>query len=177
MGVSGCGKSEIGRRLADALGVAFLEGDSFHSPANIAKMAAGTPLTDADRADWLHALGQQVAQAASRGAGLVLSCSALKRRYRDVLRCGDPLLRMVHLSGPRDVIAARMQARPGHYMPPSLLDSQLRDLEPLQADEAGVTLDLTLPPGQLIDAILQHQAGTDRAPSDITLHDTHQETP
>lgn len=157
MGVSGCGKSEIGRRLATALEFPFLEGDSFHSDANVAKMAAGTPLDDNDRADWLHTLQQRIAQATAQGTALVLSCSALKRRYRDLLRAGDPGLRFAHLNGPRTVIAARMQARVGHYMPPSLLDSQLRDLEPLQADESGVTLDLSLTPEQLISTILQFQ--------------------
>jgi gluconokinase len=155
MGVSGCGKSEIGQRLATALDLLFLEGDSFHAAANVAKMAAGTPLTDDDRAGWLLTLQDQIRQATAQGHGLVLSCSSLKRRYRDLLRAGNPALRFAHLSGPRSVIAERMAARVGHYMPPSLLDSQLRDLEPLQPDEAGVVLDLSQSPQQLIDAILQ----------------------
>lgn len=158
MGVSGCGKSEIGQGLATALGVDFLEGDSLHSATNVAKMAAGTPLTDSDRADWLLTLQQRIAQATEQQRGLVLSCSALKRRYRDLLRAGDPGLRFAHLSGARAVIAERMQARVGHYMPPSLLDSQLRDLEPLQADEAGVLLDLTRTPQQLVADILHSAA-------------------
>jgi gluconokinase len=157
MGVSGCGKSEIGQRLATALDLPFLEGDSFHSPANVAKMAAGTPLTDDDRAGWLLTLQEQIRQATAQGRGLVLSCSSLKRRYRDLLRAGNPALCFAHLCGPRSVIAERMAARVGHYMPPSLLDSQLRDLEPLQPDEAGVVLDLSQPPQQLVDAILQSQ--------------------
>jgi carbohydrate kinase (thermoresistant glucokinase family) len=146
MGVSGCGKSEVGQRLAHALGVRFLEGDAYHSASNVAKMAAGTPLDDDDRADWLRALQAEIAQAQARGEGLVLACSALKRRYRDLLRA-DPGLRFAHLSGPRDLIAQRMLARTAHYMPASLLDSQLRDLEPLQQDEAGLLLDIskTLP--------------------------------
>lgn len=160
MGVSGCGKSEIGQRLATALDLPFLEGDSFHSAANVARMAAGIPLTDDDRADWLHTLQQQIRKASEQGHGLVLSCSALKRRYRDLLRAGNPALRFAHLSGPRSVIAARMAARVNHYMPPSLLDSQLRDLEPLQPDEAGVLLDLNLPPQQLVDAILANQGAS-----------------
>lgn len=161
MGVSGCGKSEIGARLAAALGLPFLEGDSFHPPENVAKMSAGIPLNDEDRAGWLQTLRAQISAARERGEGLVLSCSSLKRRYRDLLRSGDPALRFAHLSGERSVIEQRMHARPGHYMPPSLLDSQLRDLEPLQADEAGLRLDLTEPPQQLVDTILQtlaHQA-------------------
>lgn len=157
MGVSGCGKSEIGQRLATALDLPFLEGDSFHSAANVAKMAAGIALTDDDRAGWLHTLQEHIRQATAHGHGLVLSCSALKRRYRDLLRAGNPALRFAHLSGPRSVIAERMAARVNHYMPPSLLDSQLRDLEPLQADEAGVLLDLNLPPQQLVEAILDNQ--------------------
>ncbi|WP_075793486.1 gluconokinase [Massilia putida] len=154
MGVSGCGKSEVGQRLAQALGVRFLEGDAYHSPANVAKMAAGIPLDDADRADWLRALQAEIAQARASGAGFVLACSALKRRYRDVLRDGAPDLRFAHLSGPRDLIAERMLARTAHYMPASLLDSQLRDLEPLQPDESGVLLDIRKPLAVLTDDIL-----------------------
>lgn len=156
MGVSGCGKSEIGSRLAAELGLPFLEGDSFHPAENVAKMSAGIPLNDHDRAGWLLTLQGKIREAAQRGEGLVLSCSSLKRRYRDLLREADPDLRFAHLSGERAVIEGRMQARTGHYMPPSLLDSQLRDLEPLQADEAGLRLDLTLPPQQLVSLILQY---------------------
>ena len=155
MGVSGCGKSSIGQRLADALKVPFIEGDSFHSIQNVAKMAAGTPLTDEDRADWLQALKDQIRAAHQNNTGLVLSCSALKRRYRDLLRAGDPGLRFAHLAGSRELIATRMQARTGHYMPLSLLDSQLAALEPLEADEAGLTLDIRRPPHDLVDTILQ----------------------
>ena len=154
MGVSGCGKSTVGQALAHAQGVAFVEGDQFHSASSVAKMSEGVALTDEDRSDWLRTLQAQLRDAAERGAGLVLSCSALKRRYRDLLRDGDPGLRFAHLQGPRDLIAARMQARVGHYMPPSLLDSQLRDLEPLQADEAGVALDIGSAPDLLVARIL-----------------------
>jgi carbohydrate kinase (thermoresistant glucokinase family) len=157
MGVSGCGKSEVGQRLAQALGVRFLEGDAYHSASNVAKMAAGTPLDDEDRADWLRALQAEIALAREHGEGLVLACSALKRRYRDLLRAADPGLRFAHLSGPRELIAERMQARTAHYMPASLLDSQLRDLEPLQPDESGLLLDIrkTLP--DLTEDILHPQ--------------------
>jgi carbohydrate kinase (thermoresistant glucokinase family) len=154
MGVSGCGKSAVGARLAAALGVEFLEGDSLHSPANIARMAAGTALTDADRAAWLVSLGEHLHSAAAAGRGLVLSCSALKRRYRDQLRGADPALRLVHLDGTRALLAQRMQGRSGHYMPLSLLDSQLAALEPLQADEAGLRLDIGASPAQLVAQIL-----------------------
>jgi carbohydrate kinase (thermoresistant glucokinase family) len=157
MGVCGCGKSEVGRRLAAALDVRFLEGDAFHPPQNVAKMAAGIPLTDADRAGWLDTLREQIAAAQASGEGLVLACSSLKRRYRDLLRSADPTLRFAHLSGARALIAERMQARTDHYMPLSLLDSQLRDLEPLAADEAGVLLDIGNSPDVLIEQILHPQ--------------------
>lgn len=153
MGVSGSGKSTVGSALAQHCAVRFLEGDAFHPPGNVKKMTAGIPLDDDDRAGWLDALALEIGLARSRGLGLVLSCSALKRRYRDLLRTADPALRFVHLAGPRDLIAARMQARPGHYMPPSLLDSQLQILEPLAPDEAGLSLDITLAPQALVDRI------------------------
>lgn len=153
MGVSGCGKSTVGQALAAANGVPFVEGDQYHPPANVAKMSAGQPLNDDDRADWLLALQAQISAARLRGEGLVISCSSLKRRYRDMLRQGDPALRFAHLSGPKELIAARMQARVGHYMPTSLLDSQFRDLEPLQPDEAGLTLDIETPPSDLVTQI------------------------
>lgn len=153
MGVSGCGKSTVGHALATANAVGFVEGDQFHPPANVAKMSAGVALTDDDRAEWLLTLQAQIRAARARGEGLVISCSALKRRYRDLLREGDPGLRFAHLNGPQELIAARMQARVGHYMPTSLLDSQFRDLEPLQADEAGITLDIRIPPDDLVTQI------------------------
>jgi len=155
MGVSGAGKSEIGARLAAALGVPYLEGDSFHPQENVAKMSAGIALTDDDRAGWLQTLRGEISAARERKEGLVLSCSSLKRRYRDLLRSGDPELRFVHLHGDRAILEQRMRTRPGHYMPASLLDSQLRDLEPLQADEAGLRLDLAQSPEQLVNMILQ----------------------
>ena len=153
MGVSGCGKSTVGQALATAQGVPYVEGDQFHPDANVAKMSAGMPLNDDDRAGWLLALQAQIRDARKHDAGLVLSCSALKRRYRDLLRQGDPALRFAHLSGPKELIAARMQARQNHYMPPSLLDSQFRDLEPLQDDEAGITLDIGTAPELLVEQI------------------------
>ncbi|HWW69467.1 MAG TPA: gluconokinase [Duganella sp.] len=161
MGVSGCGKSTVGQALATARGVAFVEGDAFHPPANVAKMSAGLALNDDDRTDWLLALQAEVAEARQAGVGLVLSCSSLKRRYRDLLRAADPALRFAHLSGARELIADRMQARVGHYMPPSLLDSQFKDLQPLQADEAGITLAITAPPAQLVARILASEGGAD----------------
>jgi gluconokinase len=154
MGVCGSGKSEVGRRVADALGARFIEGDNHHSPANVAKMAAGMPLDDADRAAWLQRLRHEIATARELGDSLVVSCSALKRRYRDLLRDGDPALRFAHLHGERGLIAQRLAARKDHYMPPALLDSQLQALEPLQPGEAGITLDITATPQQLAGAIL-----------------------
>lgn len=159
MGVCGCGKSTVGAALAQAFGVAFIEGDAYHPAPNVIKMSAGEPLTDDDRAGWLQALAREIGTARARGEGIVVSCSALKRRYRDLLRQADPDLRFAHLQGPRGMIAARMQTRIGHYMPISLLDSQLRDLEPLQPGEAGLTLDTTQPPDALVASII---ASTDR---------------
>jgi len=154
MGVSGCGKSTVGRELADAVGAVYVEGDAFHTAANVAKMSAGQPLGDDDRADWLRALQQQIRGAREHNADLVVSCSALKRRYRDLLREGDPALRFAHLHGPRDLIAERLSARRDHYMPPLLLDSQLATLEPLEHDELGINLDIRRAPAQLVKEIL-----------------------
>ena len=159
MGVSGCGKSEVGKRLAQALGAHFIEGDRFHPPQNLAKMSAGVPLTDDDRWDWLHALRAEIQRVQDAGEVPVLACSALKRAYRDVLRGKDADACFVHLHGDPALIAQRMAARTGHFMPSSLLDSQLRDLEPLQPDECGVTLDLGEPPAALIEALLAPSTG------------------
>ena len=158
MGVSGCGKSTVGAALAARLGLRFIEGDSFHPARNVAKMSAGLPLDDHDRADWLQALAAEIRSARAQGSGLVLSCSALKCRYRDLLREADPDLRFAHLQGPRTLIAERMAGRSGHYMPPALLDSQLRDLEPLDDGEAGLRLDITEAPQALVDRIVRRAA-------------------
>ena len=149
MGVSGCGKTSVGRQLAQALGSGFIEGDELHPPANVARMAAGTPLTDADRAGWLAEIGRRLGQAHAAGTGLVVSCSALKRSYRDGLRAACPGLRLLHLHGDPDLLRRRMQARSGHYMPPSLLDSQLATLEAPAPDEQALTLDVA-PPSQAV---------------------------
>lgn len=159
MGVSGCGKSTVGRHLAEAQDDVFVEGDAFHPPANVAKMAAGQPLDDEDRVEWLRALKDQIRSAHERGVGLVLSCSALKRSYRDLLREADPALRFAHLDGPRELIAERLSARKDHYMPPLLLDSQLAVLEPLGADEQGIVLDVRQAPAQLVAQILASERG------------------
>ena len=146
MGVSGCGKSTVGRLLAQHLALDYLEGDDMHPPENVARMAAGVALTDADRQGWLQALADRLADARAQGQGLVLSCSALKRRYRDLLRTGAPDVRFVHLHGARELLAARMTARPGHYMPASLLDSQLATLELPGADEKVLSFDIAQSP-------------------------------
>ncbi|WP_245720511.1 gluconokinase [Nocardia uniformis] len=147
MGVAGSGKSTVGTLLAEALGVEFGEGDDFHPAANVAKMAAGNGLNDEDRAPWLDAL---VAWLAERPAA-VLSCSALKQGYRDRLREAAPDLFFVHLAAPRAELKRRLTSRRGHFMSVDMLDSQLSVLRPLSADEAGITLDATLPPGELVE--------------------------
>jgi gluconokinase len=147
----------VGAALAQYLTLPFLEGDEFHPADNVAKMSAGKPLDDDDRSGWLQALAAEIAQAREQGTGLVVSCSALKRRYRDLLRQADPALRFVHLQGPAALIAERMAKRSDHYMPTSLLESQLRDLEPLQDDEAGIRLDISLPPPELVARITERE--------------------
>jgi carbohydrate kinase (thermoresistant glucokinase family) len=169
MGVSGCGKSSIGQGLAQALGLGFIEGDRLHPPANVAKMAAGTPLNDDDRAGWLAAIGARLAQAHAERQGLVVACSALKRRYRDGLRSACPGLRFLHLHGAADLLRQRMRARTGHYMPPSLLDSQLATLEPPAPDEHAVTLDIAPPR----DAVLQAALAWLQPPGDRSRADNH----
>ena len=154
MGVSGCGKSEIGSRLARRLGVAYVEGDTFHPPENLTKMASGYPLDDSDRQQWLQILTDKIREAAAKFEGLVLSCSSLKRKYRDLLREGDPALVFIYLQGDRELIAERMRGRAHHFMPTSLLDSQFGDLEPPQADEAHVTADIRQPPALLVENVI-----------------------
>ncbi|HEX8601700.1 MAG TPA: gluconokinase [Pseudoduganella sp.] len=153
MGVAGCGKSSLGAALANRLGVRFIEGDRYHSPENVAKMSAGVPLSDGDRLHWLASLQGEIRDSVQRGEGIVVACSALKRRYRDLLREGAPGLRFAHLDGTRELIAARMNARVGHYMPLSLLDSQFAALEALQPDEAGIVLDIGHEVPRLVDRI------------------------
>jgi gluconokinase len=153
MGVSGCGKSTVGAGLARAWGVPFVEGDDLHSPANVARMAAGLALTDEDRREWLQSLAARIAQARRAGQGLVVSCSALKRIYRDVLRAAVPDLVFVHLRGDRGLLQARMAARPGHYMPVALLDSQFAILEPPGVDERALDYEVTLAPDAIVDAV------------------------
>ena len=152
MGVSGCGKSAVGEQLAAALGLPLIEGDSFHPPANIAKMQQGIPLTDDDRAGWLAALGRELA---SHPKGAVLTCSALKRAYRDMLRAAVPDLRFVHLAlGEQDALH-RVAGRPGHFYPPSLVASQFEALEDPAGEEGVIAVDALLPLPAVIDRALQ----------------------
>jgi len=153
MGVSGCGKSSLGLALAQALGAEFIEGDRHHPPENVARMAAGVPLNDADRAGWLATLAELLVQARQDGRPVVLACSALKRAYRDVLRRAGPL-RFVLMTAPESVLAQRLTARSGHYMPASLLPSQLATLEVPQPDEAAIVVDAARPLPVLVDTVL-----------------------
>ncbi|MGE0219820.1 gluconokinase [Mycolicibacterium sp.] len=140
MGVSGSGKSTVGAALAQRLRVPFADADDFHPPANIAKMTAGHPLDDDDRYPWLEAIGEWLADRCTSGG--VMSCSALKRKYRDQLRRHCPDVEFVHLSGTPEVIGRRQASRPGHFMPASLLASQFNTLEPLEQDERGIAIDV-----------------------------------
>ena len=149
MGVSGSGKSTVGAALARRLRVPFADADDFHPPANIAKMTAGEALDDDDRHPWLESIGEWLADHAESGG--VMSCSALKRQYRDQLRHHAPATEFVHLHGSREVIARRQASRPGHFMPPALLASQFATLEPLAPDESGFVIDVD----QSIDTIVQ----------------------
>lgn len=155
MGVAGCGKSSVAQALAARVGVPMVEGDDHHSEANKAKMGAGIPLDDGDREPWLRSLAQRAADLLSTGTSVVLTCSALKRRYRDLLRTAGPEVVFVHLSGDPWVIEERMAARTGHFMPTSLLVSQLADLEPLAADERGLVVDVAGSVEDQVAAVLQ----------------------
>jgi gluconokinase len=159
MGVAGAGKTLIGSCLAATLGIEFVEGDEYHPPGNVAKMAAGIPLTDDDRAGWLAALAARIGDARRADRGLVVAASVLKREYRDVFRAADPAVRFILLVAPRPVIAERLEHRSGHYMPPSLLDSQLAILEPPGAGERAWIFDNTQDP----DAIVREIAARVRA--------------
>jgi len=154
MGASGCGKSTVAVQLAQALQLAVVDGDDWHSPHNIARMSSGFALTDTDRQDWLELLGGKLAAAAHERRGIVLACSALKRRYRDTLRRGAPGLLLVYLHGTRTLLRQRTVQRIGHYMPVSLLDSQLEALEPPGADENALAYDVELAPERIVESVL-----------------------
>lgn len=157
MGVSATGKSTVGAALAERLSVRFQDADDLHSDANRAKMTAGTPLTDEDRWPWLDTIGGAFADAVDRG--LVLACSALRRAYRDRIRAVAPGVVFVHLHGSRELLRSRAQARTDHFMPASLLDSQLDTLEDLQPDERGFTVTVDRAPGELVEEILTNLEG------------------
>ncbi|GAC1595413.1 MAG: glycoside hydrolase family 3 N-terminal domain-containing protein [Pseudarthrobacter sp.] len=152
MGVSGCGKTTIGDLVARELGVPFLDGDSLHPVENVAKMAAGIPLTDEDRWPWLATVGSKLADSGSDG--LVLACSSLRRSYRDAIRAKAPDTVFLHLHGSKEVLKARTEGRSGHFMPPALLDSQLATLEPLEADEVGFVVDIAAPVDDVVASAL-----------------------
>ncbi|MDI7864443.1 gluconokinase [Rhizobiaceae bacterium n13] len=141
MGVAGCGKTTIGKKLAAELGWRFIEGDSLHPPENIARISGGQPLRDADRAGWLAKIGAEIAASLLRGESVIAACSALKRTYRDRLRGFAPALQILYLEIDPEAAFARVQRRKGHFMPASLVDSQFADLMPPDPDENAVALD------------------------------------
>ncbi|MCP3056782.1 gluconokinase [Aurantimonas sp. LRZ36] len=154
MGPSGVGKTTTAELLAARLGWPFAEADRFHSAANIAKMESGQPLNDADRGPWLSAIRDWIAAEARQGVSSVVACSALKRRYRDVLREAAPRVRFVALTADQHLVGERLGGRTGHYMPTSLVQSQFDDLEPLQADEDGVAVSVGVPPEAVVGQAL-----------------------
>ena len=154
MGVSGSGKTTVAQQLAGRLGWEFAEGDDHHPAANVEKMRAGIPLDDTDREPWLRALAGWIAAHERAGTSCVLTCSALKRSYRDLLREGNGSVFFAYVAVPEAVLAERLAARQGHYMPASLLTSQLATLEPLADNEPGITVPGTGEPGDVVDAIV-----------------------
>ena len=150
MGVCGCGKSTVAEMYAGRTGATLIEADGFHPPANIARMSAGTPLTDEDRAGWLAAIATRLAEGKARGEAMVVTCSALKKAYRDRLREGDPDVFLIFLDGPRELLQTRLDARRGHFMPAGLLGSQLATLErPNLASERCLHVSISLTPAQI----------------------------
>jgi gluconokinase len=159
MGVSGSGKSLIGTRLAQELHVEFVEGDDLHPPDNVRRMAAGIPLTDNDRKGWLMAIAARLREAKRAGIGLVASCSALKRSYRDLLRSSaDARVQFVYLAGTRALLAERMAKRRGHFMPPALLESQLETLEEPAPDERAWLCDIRETPDTIVAGLVKRSA-------------------
>jgi carbohydrate kinase (thermoresistant glucokinase family) len=154
MGVSGSGKTTVGRALAQRLGWRFLEGDELHPPENVAKMHSGQPLDDVDRAPWLAAIAARIDEWRRDAVAGAVSCSALKRQYRNVLIGDRKEVRLVYLEGSRSLLAERLAARRGHFMPASLLDSQLATLEPPSPDERAITISIDAPVETLVDRIV-----------------------
>ncbi|MFH1342169.1 MAG: gluconokinase [Pseudomonadota bacterium] len=167
MGVSGSGKSTIGEALAERLRWTFEDGDRFHPPGNVAKMSAGHPLTDEDRIPWLQAIADEIDRLCKAGERAVIACSALKRAYRDILVHGRDDVRIVFLDGTQDLIASRLAARKGHFMPPELLASQFRTLEPPAENENPVTVSIDAPVETVVDDIVR-QLGLVRLGPDST---------
>jgi gluconokinase len=159
MGVSGSGKTTVAAAVAKQLGWVFAEGDDFHPDANVAKMAAGHALTDEDRWPWLQRLADWIGEREADGDNAVLTCSALKRAYRDLLAGGHPSVRFVHVTASAETIRRRLEHRQGHYMPASLLASQLAALEPLQPDEPGLTLSGDGDPEVVVRSLLERLDG------------------
>lgn len=151
MGVCGCGKTTIGWKLAERLDAAFVEGDELHPVSNTDKMAAGVPLDDEDREPWLDAIAAKAAELLSGAPCVVVSCSALKRSYRDRLRTADDNLKLVHLTGSKSLLQTRMNERRGHFMPADLLDSQLGTLQVPEADETAINLDIAGQPDAIVE--------------------------
>jgi gluconokinase len=155
MGVSGSGKSTIAEHLAARLGWRYVDGDLFHPPANVAKMSAGHPLTDEDRWPWLRAIAAEIDRLAAAGTRAVVACSALKHAYRDILVHGRDDVRIVFLDGAKDLIEKRLAARKGHFMPPGLLDSQFKTLEPPQPSERPITVSIDVSVDGIVDNIVR----------------------
>jgi len=158
MGVSGSGKSTIGALLAERLGWPFADADGFHPAANVAKMAAGQPLTDEDRWPWLDAIAAQIGASRTAAQPVVVACSALRRAYRERLRAGHSDLIFLHLAGAPEVIATRQAARQGHFMPPSLMASQFATLEDPAAEADAVTVSVSASPHEVVAAALEQLA-------------------
>jgi len=154
MGVSGSGKTTLGVALSKALGWPFRDGDSFHPPANIAKMSGGVPLTDEDRRPWLEAIGRWIDAQIEAGGFAIVSCSALKRAYREIVIGARAGVQLVYLKGDRQLIASRLLERKQHFMPPSLLASQFATLEEPDRAEGAVTVPIALPPACVVRRIL-----------------------
>jgi gluconokinase len=152
MGVSGSGKTTVGKLFAKRTGATFYEGDEFHPPEKIEKMRRGVPLTDCDREKWLRTLREIIKRSLDEGRFTVMTCSALKAAYRDLLQGGDPRVQFVYLTGPRTVIEERLKARRGHFMPPTLLDSQLATLEP---PSDALTFSCEKTPEEIVTALIQ----------------------
>jgi gluconokinase len=158
MGVSGSGKSTVGEALAKRLGWLYEDGDKFHPASNVAKMSAGQPLTDEDRWPWLRAIADEIDRLSAAGVHVVIACSALRRIYRDILIHGRNDVRIVYLDGTQALIAERLRRRKGHFMPPELLTSQFKTLEPPDRDEHSVTVSIDAPVDAIVDDI-QRQIG------------------